>query len=249
MIERRREQLMQDVLDRQASPEQIRELQAWLASNHEGRARFEELEGLFKTLGQVSEVPAPEGLKDHVIEVLRRSHAPARAVARPRPARAALRPAFLFVAGMAAGVIGYSGLTRLPEWPPGDDRAAGTLMPQPDSPAGAETNRRSWTVGEARVEALAWHRDGALVVTLETQGRAEVVLEYPPGALKFRSIGQGGAPGSQFRSEPGRLTIAAADRSSFEIVWEPAAPPPTLTLTVRAGNEHVRGNLPLGPAR
>ena len=250
MIEHRREQLMQDVLDGQASPEQIRELQAWLASTPEGRARFEELEGLFKSLGEVPDAAAPVGLKDQVIEAIRQSHGAMTLVPRPRPARwAPLRPAFLFVAGVAAGVLGYSGLTQLPSWPPGDDRAAGTLMPQPGAGPGAEGNRRSWTAGPARIEALAWHRDAATVVTLKAHGSAEVVIEYP-AALKLVAIGQSGAPGSPFWSEPGRVTIAAAAGSSYEIAWTAvAAPPPAITVTVRAGEETVRGELPLGPAR
>lgn len=250
MIDRRREQLMQDMLDGQASPEQIRELQAWLASTPEGRARFEELEGLFKTLGDVPHVATPVGLKDQVVQAIRHSHGAPVLVPRPRPARwAPLRPAFLFIAGVAAGVIGYSGLTQLPSWPPGDDRAAGTLMPQPGAGPGAEGNRRSWTAGLARIEALAWQRRGAPVVTLKAHANAEVVVEYP-AALKLRAIAQSGVPGSPFWSEPGRVTIAAVGGSSYEIAWEAgAAPPPAITVTVRSGIETTRGELPLGPAR
>ena len=250
MIDRRYEQLMQDVLDGEAGPEQIRELEAWLAGSPDGRARFEELQGLFQTLSQVTDAASPEGLKDDVLRALR-SRAPAAAPvpSRSRVPRPAFRPAFVFAAGLAAGIIGYAAFTRLPAWPPGDNSAVGTMMPQPDSPPGSAMARRSWTAGEARVEAISWRRGGAPVVSFKVRGDAQLELQYPPGQLELRAIGQSHARASQVRSEPGRVIISATDRSEFELEWAPDATPPPLQVTVRAGQSAVRGDLPIGAIR
>ena len=250
MIDRKYEQLMQDVLDGQATPEQIRELEGWLAGSTEGRARFEELQSLFQTLAQMTDAATPEGLKDDVLRAIRsRTPVVAPAHSRPHAHRPVFRPAFVFAAGLAAGVIGYAAFTRLPAWPPGDTSAVGTMMPQPDSPPGAAAARRSWTAGEARVEALSWRRGGIPIVSIKVRGDARVELQYPAGELELRAIGQNHAQASQVRSEPGRVIISATDRSEFELEWAPGATPPPLQVTVRAGQSAARGDLPVGAVR
>jgi len=246
MIERGYEELMQDVLDRQATPEQTAELHHWLAANPAGQARFEELEALFWSLGEVREVAAPTVLKEGIMRALR-ARAPA---ASPAPTRSrrpgfVLRPAFMFVAGLAAGAISYGALTNLPAWPPGENPAAGSMMPSPGAAPGSKVIRRSWSVGSSRVEAISWQRAGAPVVAFRIHGETSLEIEYPAETLAIRAISQTRAGASQVRSEPGRVLISATDRSEFELELEPGGPPLPLHVTLRAGSSVVGGDLPL----
>ncbi len=68
MKDRDIDQLMQDVLDGTASPEEAAELERFLGANAPARARFEEYTRLFRDLGRVPRVQPPDGFGPALME-------------------------------------------------------------------------------------------------------------------------------------------------------------------------------------
>ena len=68
MEDRKLDQLMQAVLDGEASPDQARDLEQLLAADPAARARFEEFTRLFRDLGGMPRVQPPDGFGAAVME-------------------------------------------------------------------------------------------------------------------------------------------------------------------------------------
>lgn len=68
MKDRDIDQLMQDVLDGSASPEEAAELERFLGANAPARARFEEYTRLFRDLGRVPRAQPPDGFGPALME-------------------------------------------------------------------------------------------------------------------------------------------------------------------------------------
>jgi hypothetical protein len=110
------EQLMHDVLDDEAGPEQRAELERRLEHDPGARIRFEEIRELFVTLGRVEMAEAPADLHSNVMRALAHEASPERssrwmdalaAMFRARPV-----PAFAMavVSAAAVGVLLWAGL-------------------------------------------------------------------------------------------------------------------------------------------
>jgi hypothetical protein len=250
MIERELEDLMHEVLEGDATPQQIERLEAMLSSSEAGRARWKELESLFQTLRRVPEVSPPADLKDGVMRALRTSSASAASPARSWSSGPRFRPAFIFAAGLAAGAIGYGALNRLPTWPPGDTSVIGTMMPPRTTPPAAEGVRRSWAAGQSQVEAISWQTaDTRLAVFQLRQGEARIEIEYDPAQLSLVGIEQTRARASLIQAEPGRLVVSGGDRGEFSVEWRRiAADPRSPRITIQSGGASAQGDLPAGGA-
>lgn len=252
MIEREYEDLIQEVLEGDATPEQIKRLEAWLAGSEAGRARRRELEGVFQALRGVPEVDPPADLKDGVLRALRARPASGRAqgFARSWTPGPRFRPAFIFAAGLAAGAVGYGAVTRLPAWPPGDSSVIGTMMPSRTSPPAAEGVRRGWSVGPSRVEAISWLTpDSRLAVFQVREGEARIEIEYDPARLSVVGVGQTHAEASLIEAAPGKLVVSGGSRSEFTVEWRQlAADSPAPRVTVQSGGATAQGDLPAGTA-
>ena len=248
MIEREYEDLIQEVLEGDATPQQIERLETWLAGSEAGRARRRELEGVFRALCGVSEVDPPPDLKNDILRALRARPAPGRAkgLARSWVPGSRFRPAFIFAAGLAAGAVGYGAVTRLPAWPPGDSSVMGTMMPTRTPPSAAEGIRRGWSVGPSRVEAISWLTpDSRLAVFQVREGEARIEIEYDPARLSVVGVAQTHAEASLIAAGPGRLVVSGGSRSEFTVEWRQlAADSPAPRVTVQSGGATARGDLP-----
>jgi hypothetical protein len=107
------EELLQRVLDREATPQENDRLRELLASDPRLRARHADLENLFQMLEKAGQVDPPEAWKQQLLSSLRDrpSPAPAPAVTAARPWLGSLRRyasaprAYVFAAGMLAGLV------------------------------------------------------------------------------------------------------------------------------------------------
>jgi hypothetical protein len=249
MIEREYEDLMQEVLEGDATPAQIERLEGWLSRSEAGRARWKELEGMFQVLRRVPDVEPPGDLKEGVLRALRTRPGSERAgAARPWNRGSHFRPAFIFAAGLAAGVIGYGAVSRLPSWPPGDASVMGTMMPSRTTPPAAEAVRRSWSAGQSLVEAISWQTsDSRLAVFQVREGEARIEIAYDPTQLSLVGIGQTHARTSLVQAEPGKLVVSGNNRSEFTVEWRRiAADSAAPRITIQSGTASAQGELPAG---
>ena len=256
MIEREYEDLIQEVLDGDATPAQIERLEMWLASSAEGRARRKELEGMFQALRKVPSIEPPTELKDDVLRALRTRPArgPATRSAWSWSPASRLRPAFVFAAGLAAGAIGYGAMTQLPSWPPGDFSVTGTMMPSKASQPGADAVRRAWSAGPSQVEAISWRTADSRVAAFQVRkGEARIEIEYDPAQLVLVGIDQMGAGASLIHAGPGKLVVSGENRGEFTVggeftvEWRQlGSDSPSPRVTVLSGAASAQSDLPAG---
>ena len=245
MIDRDYERLIQDVLDGQASKAEVERLNAWLATNEEGRTRMRELEGLFATLHRVPFVEMPLGLTDDVQQAIR-----ARAAMREKGRTFSLglfkpkmRLAMVFAAGIAAGVIGWGALTGiLNPGAPGRERVVGTMMPT--APPQAGTVSRSWTAGDLHVHSMVWRAGASRWMRLRVEGApAEVELRFDPAALSPAAVRQS-APGARVVMDPGLILIKVTPPGEFTLEFGEKTPSEPIQVTARAGSRRISDRLP-----
>jgi hypothetical protein len=246
-IDRKHEQLMQDVLDGTATPLEVERLESWLAGNELGRTRMRELEGIFTTLGRVPAAEAPAGLKEGVLSVLQ-SRAQAGEIRHSRPplrswfgSRARL--GFAFAAGLAAGavVIGVATGIIPPVAPGSSPGVSGTMMPAPASPNRVE---RTLAVAGARVQAMAWRTNDGRRVSLSLQGKspAEIELSFDASRLSARTLQQA-QPEGAVESRPGRVLVQGqGGEFSFDFNAVDASAP--IHVELRAGGSSAAAELP-----
>jgi hypothetical protein len=159
-----------------------------------------------------------------------------------------LRPAFIFAAGLAAGVISFAAVSRLPSWPPGDTSVIGTMMPSRTAPPAADAVRRSWSAGQSQVEAISWQTpESRLAVFQVREGDARIEIAYDPTQLSLVGIGQTHARTSVLQAEPGKLVVSGNNRGEFTVEWRRiAADSATPRITIQSGAASAQGELPAG---
>ncbi len=246
MIDRDHEQLIQDVLDGQATAAQQARLEAWLATNEEGRTRMRELEGLFATLDRVPFAELPVGLASEVEQAIR-ARAPSRAPAFRRPSWVAaprMRLAMVFAAGIAAGVIGWGALTGILQ-PGGAGRGSlvGTMMPA--TPAPRASRSKNWSAGGTNVEATTWRAGTSRWVQLVVAGRApaEVELRFDASLLSPVAIRQSD-PSARVAVDPGRILIRVPSRGRFTFELGQPGPAGSIRVIARAADGSFSETLP-----
>jgi len=246
MIDRDHEQLIEDVLDGQATPGDRARLEPWLAMTEEGPTRMRHLEGLFATLDRVPFAELPVGLASEVEQAIR-ARAPSRASAVRRPFWAAAprtRLAMVFAAGLAAGVIGWGAVTGiLRPGAPGRESVVGTMMPATRAPKGSLS--RNWSAGETKVEASTWRAGTSRWVRLAVEGRApaEVELRFDAAALSSVAVRQSD-PSARVALDPGRILIRVASRGQFTFEFGEPGPAGSIQVIARAADGSFSEALP-----
>jgi len=241
MNEREFQALIQEVLDGEATAEQRERVEAYLAGSERGRARMRELEGVFQALGKVRAVPAPADLKDRVLRAIQ---------ARPSTARAprirALRLAYVFAAGLAAGVVGMGAWTGKlsPRAPAGEPPVSGTMMPA--RPPSTVAVRRAWQAGESRVEAVGWRVADVSLVGLQVTGdeALEVELRFDPRRLEAGAVRQSRPVAAHFEVEPGRVLIRTQARSEYIVEFRGTPSGAPIQVSLRSSSGSAAGTLP-----
>ena len=248
MIEREYERLIQDVLDGLASPAEVERLNAWLATNEEGRTRMRELEGLFATLHRVPFVEMPLGLTNDVQQAIRARAASLEKIRKPvvlTGGRLRMRLAMVFAAGIAAGVIGWGALTGIlnPEGP-GREGVVGTMMPTTPPPAG--TVSQAWSAGTLRIESVVWRSGSSRWLRLRVDGDgspAEVELRFDPDGLSPATVRQS-EPSARMVMDPGRVLIQAQAPGEFTLEFGERTRSEVIQVTARAGSHRISDRLP-----
>ena len=247
MIEREHEQLIQDVLDGQATPAQAERLKAWLSTNEEGRTRMRELESLFATLDRVPFAELPEGLANEVEQAIRARAASRGAAVGRLPAGGfapRMRLGVVFAAGIAAGVIGWGALTGvLNPGAPGRERVVGSMMPAAAARAGAVQG--AWKAGQARVEGVTWRVGKARWVTVQVRSGepVEIELRFDPGALSPAAVRQSD-PAARVVVDAGRIVLGSPAAGEFSVEFGEQGVATPIQVTVRAGEASAAGELP-----
>jgi hypothetical protein len=247
MIEREYEILIQEVLDGQATTEQRARLEAYLSKSEQGRTRKRELEAFFEALQEVEAVSPPADLKEAVLHTLQSRAAGAD---RRIPRRDHLKLAFVFAAGLAAGVLTMGALTGVlsPQGPGGEPPVSGAMMPL-SPPTGAV--RKAFQAGHGRVEAVSWKTGANHVVGLQVaaDNPLAVELRFDPRRVEAGAVRQSRQALGRVEMASGRVLIQAEARSEYIVEFQGASPGTTIQLILRSGSESAGGDLPLPAER
>ena len=241
------DELAHAALEGAATAEQRAELDTRIGQDPELRERWESLSETFRELALVRPEPAPAGLRNDVMRVIRAERAAGRGAERSSwLARAfGLRLASAFAAGCAAGVLVVSmvGGHRLNV----DGRStSGTMLPSGAAP------RASAALAVHAIHAALDVRGDAMAfearVTARGDGDGTIVLDHGP------SLAPGAVETSQSRPRrisfaQGQETLEFSGNLECTIRFHGAAAGPTaLRVTLRSGTEAVQKELRIPPA-
>lgn len=214
-------ELIQTVLDGEASPAEAAELEELANGSSAARAEIEAMEELFNTIGRSGDVPLPAGLKDDIMGAIR-----ARAAASPPEvvpfALASRKRRLWLVASLAAAaliaIVAYAPLLRTI----GDDRGGliGAMVSRPASPWSNVASASS-PAGNAVLQ-----RNGTAVrleVTSAVPGT--VVVSWDASTIALR-----GNPRSA-----GRHVLSCPAGGCPAVLFDAAGVPARLAVTLPAG--------------
>jgi len=245
MVEREREGLIQDVLDGVATPEQVARLEAWLERDPAARARHQEMSELFEALKRVPRVEAPHDLRQNVLRALPPAAPGARAASSSAANGFRVRLAYVFAAGLAAGVVGMgalSGLWKTPE-PSRNLPVEGSMLPREAPSPGPGAVTRTWEAGAIRVDGTSWRVGSSRLATFQVRGGdAEIVLGFDPAGLIPVGFRQVRSRTGRAAIEHARVVIQGVDHGEYVVEFvEPSSPSPPLEVTVHAGGQAAAG--------
>jgi hypothetical protein len=248
MVERELDGLIQDVLDEVATPAEAARLETRLSQDSAARERRNELALVFGAMSRSRRFEAPPELKSRILRALP-AGAPGVQLVPSVERRRRFRLAYIFAAGLAAGVIAAGALTGFWKLPaPGNPAVLGTMAPS--SPVATAR----WQAGSAQVESRIWRSAGSRLASFRVvSGPAEIELSFDPAALSciaFRPAP--GAPGATL--EPGRVAFQGLERTEtlVELAELPGKAEAPLRITVRSSGGVTSGQLPApgsAPAR
>jgi hypothetical protein len=241
MIDERLERLMDDVLDNSATAAEAAHLDTVLARDPEARARFEELQGMYRVLAEVPEETPPSDLRTAVINELRVSSSYR---ARPAPAFAGarnglVRLAFAFVSG--AVVTALLGVFALAGWP----RVAGSPLPfegtmlPPRAPA-VSTPLQLDAPG-AHLGAQVSMEEHALRVDMDFSGTTNgVSIRVDPRVLKPTTVRWSGGPSGQITTDVDGVQLHPVGTVHYQVWFETEGPGSAALQVQMATNEGLR---------
>jgi len=241
------ERILNDVLDGVATPEDIARLERLLDQDPTARARYQDLETVFRALKQAGVEEPPAGLRSDILRAVRGGPAPTRARGlgfarirdllwtRPVPAFA-----FTFVAGAAAGLLAFTlvaGTTRsrdagLP--------VTGTMLPA--APAGGfeRVGHLRLAAGDAEVAVETTRRGARIEAAIDARSPVPfgIELEYDPGALRLAGLDWSGPQPGRTELDPGHLQLEPQGNVHYRLHFESASAegrPIQITIRSRAG--------------
>lgn len=242
--------LIQDVLDGVATPAQVARLESRMAHDPAARARRAELERLFSALGRVPRLEAPPELKGRILRALPPG-APGLRVGVPAVTRQRrMRLAWVFAAGLAAGVIGAGALVGLWKAPGGGLPTSGSMMPSGSARPGTPASSGGWRAGKAFLHAASWRSGGSRFVLFQVLRGADLSAEvtFDPAVLGPGTF-RGASPGSPLL-EPGRVAFLGVEGTGYlvELPEHAGAAGTPLHVRIRSGGQEAEGDLPAPPA-
>jgi hypothetical protein len=264
------DQLMQLVLDGEATPDERARLERAMAERPEVAARFDDLKSVFEALGAVRMAEPPEDLTSDIERALeeeaseqRRPHAIEldepiangrglldgwMSALRHRPAPAL---GLALVSGAALGAVVVAAVTGILGVGANDPRVAAQMGPVPVAEVLA-IDRRSMEAGGAKLAIDA--RRGAstleceLVVT--ATGPAEVEVAYDPARQRLVGLELPRPRDSRFLHEPGRLWFQPEGNARYLVRFaESGTSTELFRVTLKSKNvfvEEVIGTKPGG---
>jgi hypothetical protein len=218
MNERELGRLIQDVLERTASPAEAARLESLLARDAGAVRQHEELQETFETLAQLRMEPAPADLRGRIMDAVReesRGTRPSRTIPGPanqsRRSFPARRPAWLLGYGFLAGVVlvGVGFLIATGRMAPRSERlpVTGTMAPTGD------LQRHELVAGTSRLGIEAETKGSRLHLRLSVEAApaapTQVVLEHDP-ALRLVAGRWNAAPPAGLETAPGRSSVTLA---------------------------------------
>jgi hypothetical protein len=196
MVKRELDGLIQDVLDEVATPEEAARLEKRLSQDSAARERRNELALVFGAMSRSRRFEAPPELKSRILRALP-AGAPGVQLVPSVERRRRFRLAYIFAAGLAAGVIAAGALTGFWKMPaPGNPAVLGTMAPS--SPVATAR----WQAGSAQVESRIWRPPApAGEVRGEQPGRDRAELRPCRAVVRCVSA-RSRSPGSHSRAWP-----------------------------------------------
>jgi hypothetical protein len=234
------EQLIQDVLDGVATPEQTARLETWLRSSEEGRARQRELASLFATLARVPLAEAPLDLTRNTLAniVASNERGASQATGNPFPAwwrsqmqrRPALALAMPFAAGLAAGVLVIGAWTGWFGSGPARERTDTAASMSPAAGAASDT----WTLGRSQVEVRSWNAGDSRFASIRVTGIDPISLELTFDPSRLHPVGlRLSGPGEVVASvSPGNIVLHPGLDSSYLLEFRPASSDARVRVTM-----------------
>lgn len=243
MPEHEFDHLIQDVLDGVATPEQAARLEERMRRDPALVERRRELEDLFEALRRVPRVEAPPDLRNSILRALPTNAPGVRTTS--TAGRTGLRIAWIFAAGLAAGIVGAGALTGL--WktpaPDGAPPTVGSMGPRAVATGPAPSS--SWTLGQTTVDAATWRTGSSRLAKFQVRGgAAEIEVSFDPARLSPIAFHQAPHRISPARIEPGRVLIQGSDGGEYSIEFlESGIPGPALRVTVRGDGREAKEDL------
>lgn len=240
MISSEYEQLIQDVLDGVATPEQAARLETWLRSSEEGRARQRQLASLFATLARVPLADAPPDLTRSTLAdiVASNERGASHAIGSPFPAwwraqmqrRPALTLAMPFAAGLIAGVLAIGAWTGW--FGSGSARDGADTAASMTPAAGAASD--TWMLGRTEIAVRSWNAGDSRFASIRVTGIDPISLELNFDPSRLHPVGlRLSGPGEVVASvSPGTIVLHPGLDSSYLLEFRPASSDARVRVTM-----------------
>jgi hypothetical protein len=225
------EQLMHDVLDGVATPEERSRLEQRLAADPTLRKRFTELQHVFETLNRMPMAEAPADMHAELMQTIEieagRTRTPGWVAAFADAFRARPAPAFA-IAAVTIGAVAlllWSGAGRKDTRVAGSDAPVTGTMAPPSSPRAVTLES-----GDARIRIELGRDGGALVATL--------AIGFGAGVPRVPALRGAGAELLTAAGEPGRIALKLSGQVDAALRFEtpdPASGDLDVSLTTDAG--------------
>jgi hypothetical protein len=235
------EQLMHDVLDGVATPEERSRLEQRLAADPTLRKRFTELQHVFETLNRMPMAEAPADMHAELMQTIEieagRTRTPGWVAAFADAFRARPAPAFA-IAAVTIGAVAlllWSGAGRKDTRVAGSDAPVTGTMAPPSSPRAVTLES-----GDARIRIELGRDGGALVATLagEAPSGATLAIGFGAGVPRVPALRGAGAELLTAAGEPGRIALKLSGQVDAALRFEtpdPASGDLDVSLTTDAG--------------
>jgi anti-sigma-K factor RskA len=229
------ERLAWQLIDGEASPEDLERIERLQDENPDFRAEVERLRSLSEALAQSKEIAPPPELRPRIDRAVA-STSPA--WRRPTQVVDMWRPRLVYLAaGLLVGIVVARLLLPVPSHHVDVSDVTGAMHTPAEKPLTAEVISQEGDWG-----SLSQWRDGNLLMTaldLSDDQPVALVLEAEDGALDLASALHVGGSASELRFDDGRLVVHAADAGRHVVAVSPADGETTVRVLVVSGGEQL----------